>query len=267
MDDELDLISRKSDVPLYVQLMETLEDRIRSGGLRSGDMLPSEAALVEEFKVSRITVRQALSNMEQRGLVYRRRGRGTFVSAPQVSQQLNREASTIIEALRSRGIEPEVRILGLEQIEAPLRVSGRLGLEEDPIVTRLRRLYLHEDAPLALVDLFLPLAMSGVAEVLSQEDHLKETTYSVFEKEMHIAIKEAKHIIHSTPLEADVAAALNVPPDSTCLSMDRITFAENGSVLELMTFYYPTDSFQFEITLPRNEQHISYRISENWGKA
>jgi hypothetical protein len=49
--------------------------------------------------------------------------------------------------------------------------------------------------------------------------------------------------------------------------MDRITFAENGSVLELMTFYYPTDSFQFEITLPRNEQQISYRISENWGKA
>ena len=228
MDDELDLISRKSDVPLYVQLMEMLEDRIRSGGLRSGDMVPSEAALVEEFKVSRITVRQALSNMEQRGLVYRRRGRGTFVSAPQVSQKLNREASTIIEALRSRGIEPEVRILGLEQIEAALGVSTMLGLLEDPIVTRLRRVYLHEDAPLALVDLFLPLAMSGVAEVLSQEDHLKETTYSVFEKEMHIAIKEAKHINHSTPMEADVAEALNDPPDSTCLSKDRITNPENG---------------------------------------
>ncbi len=267
MDDQLDLISRKSDVPLYVQIMETLEDRIRSGGLRSGDLVPSEAALVEEFKVSRITVRQALSNMEQRGLVYRRRGRGTFVSSPQVRQELDHEARTIVEALRSRGIEPEVRILGLERIEAPLRVSKMLQLQEDPIVTRLRRLYLHEDAPLALVDLFLPLAMSGVAEVLSQDDHLKETTYSVFEKKMRITIKEAKHIIRSTPLEADIAAALHVPPDSTCLSMDRITFSENGSVLELMTFYYPTDSFQFEITLPRNEQQISYRVSESWGKS
>ena len=267
MDPELNIISRESDVPLYVQLMEALERRIESGDLRHGDMLPSEAALIEEFKVSRITVRQALSNMEQRGLVYRRRGRGTFVSAPQVSQQLNHEAKTILEALRDRGIEPQVRVLGLEQIEAPLRVAEMLGVKDDTLVTRLRRVYMHEDAPLALVDLFLPLAMSGVAEVLNREDHLKETSYSVFEKEMHISIKEAKHIIHSTALEADAAKALNVPSDSTCLTMDRITYADNGSVLELMRFYYPTDSFQFEITLPRHEQNISYRISENWRKA
>jgi DNA-binding GntR family transcriptional regulator len=264
MNEHLEVISRGSDVPLYVQLMETLERRIQSGELRPGDMIPSESALIEEFKVSRITVRQALANMEQRGLVYRRRGRGTFVSAPHVSQKLNREARTIVEALRERGIEPEVRIVGMEQLSAPIRVAELLGLKDQTVVTRLRRVYLHENAPLALVDLYLPLAMSGVAEVLCREDHRKETTYSVFENEMHIKIKEARHIIHSTALEADAAEALNLPPDSTCLTMDRITYAENDRVLELMRFFYPSDSFEFEITLPRHEQQISHRVSENW---
>lgn len=263
MNDELAGIDHESGEPLYMQLLKVLEQRVHSGKVQHGEMLPSEAALMEQYKVSRITVRQALANMEQHGLIYRRRGKGTFVRAPQVNQTLNREAKTIVEALRERGIEPEVRIIGMQQIPAPLRVAEILGTQEE-LVTHLRRVYLKEDVPLALVDLFLPLALGGVAQVLCQEDHRKETSYSVFEREMHIKIREAKHIIHSTALEPDAAAALNMAPGATCLTMDRITYSENGNVLELMTFYYPTDAFQFEITLPRHEEQIGFRISESW---
>lgn len=254
-------ISRDSDQPLYKQLAEVLESRATSGDFVIGEMLPSEAKLVEEFDVSRITVRQALANMEKRGLIVRRRGKGTFLSAPPVKQQLNREAKTIIEALREKGIEPEVTILGLEQIEPDEYVKDALGGGAGPI-TRLRRVFTHKGAPIALAYLYLPLAMSGVAQVLMRDDHSKETTYSVFENEINISIKEAKHIIRSIELDVEAAEALNMDAGEACLTMDRITYSEAGNVLELMSFYYPTNTFQFEITLPRHDPGIAVKMSE-----
>jgi GntR family transcriptional regulator len=215
---------------------------------------------MEQYGLSRITVRQALANLEQRGLIYRRRGKGTFLRGPQVSQKLTRKARTIVEALRDRGIEPEVRIIGLQKIRAPEHVATILGTGDEPVM-RLRRVYLHEGAPIALVDLFLPLALSGVAEVLCRDDYKYETSYSVFENEMHIRIKEAKHIIRTSALQPEVAEALDMPESSTCLTMDRITYSESENVLEMMTFYYAEDSFHFEITLPRHDENLSYIVT------
>ncbi len=258
---ESKLLSRESDQPLYRQVADDLVGRIDDGRLSSGEMLPSEASLMSEFGVSRVTVRQALAELEKDGQVVRKQGKGTFVGATQVNQPLNRQAKTIIEALTERGIEPEVEMLGLDQLVPPERVRDTL-CNGDERVTHLRRCYKHNGAPIALVDLYLPLALSGVAHVLAQEDHLNETTYSVFENEMHIAIKEAKHIIRSEELDADAAAILNMKPGEPSLAMDRITFSKENNVLEIMTFYYPTDTFQFEITLPRQERGLAVKLAE-----
>ena len=163
--------------------------------------------------------------------------------------------------MREKGIEPEVEILGIDQIDPPEWVREVFDNSDAP-VTRLRRCYKHNGAPIALVYLYLPLAMSGVAHFLTQDDNLKETTYTVFEDEMNIGIKEAKHVIRSVELDAEAAKVLNMKPGEPCLTMNRITYSDQGALLELMTFYYPTDSFQFEITLPRHEKGIALKMSE-----
>lgn len=261
MNEESRRVSRNSHQPLYIQVVEALEQRVKSGASKLSEMLPSETNLMKEFGVSRITVRHALAHLEKRGLIVRRQGKGTFLKAPHLKQQLNWQAKTIVEALREKGIEPEVTILGLEQIDPPERVCEVLETGGSP-VTRLRRVYRHDGVPIALVYLYLPLAMSGVAHVLARDDHLKETTYSVFENELHITIKEAKHIIRTMELDAEAAKALDMKPGEPCLTMDRITYSSQGTVLEVMTFYYPTDRFQFEITLPRHEKGIALKMSE-----
>ncbi|WP_281404987.1 GntR family transcriptional regulator [Nitratireductor sp. XY-223] len=254
--------SRNSSVPLHAQLTEILMSRIESGELGEGKF-PSENALVREYDVSRVTVRQALSNLEERGLVYRRQGLGTFVKGPQISQQLNRGARTIVEAMRAHGLEPEVQVLGLEQVDAPAFVADALGTGPQP-VTLLRRVYLHEGMPIALVELYLPLAMTGVGEVLPRRDHLTETTYSVFENEMNIRIKEARHVIHAAVLDQPTADILEMEDGSTCLVLDRTTYSDSGNVLELIRYYYSTDRFQFEITLPRDAEDLAIRVSQRW---
>ncbi len=258
---ESKILSRDSDLPLYRQVAKELQSRMESRRLNPGEMLPSESDLVNEFGVSRVTVRQALAELEKHGQIVRRQGKGTFVGATHVNQQLNQQAKTIVEALREKGIEPEVEVLGIDQVVPPQRVSEVFGNSGEK-VTRLRRCYKHNGAPIALVYLYLPLAMSGVAHILAQDDHLKETTYSVFENEMHIAIKEAKHIIRSVELDVDAAETLNMKPGEPSLAMDRITFSKEDKVLEMMTFYYPTDTFQFEITLPRQERGLAVKLAE-----
>ena len=74
-------IDRGSPLPFYFQLAEALEGEIRNGRLKSGARLPSEPALCERYGISRTTVRQALARLEQRGLIARRKGQGTFVES------------------------------------------------------------------------------------------------------------------------------------------------------------------------------------------
>ncbi len=254
------ILSRTSDQPLYWQIASALETRIAQGEFGGSEMLPSEILLAEEYGVSRITVRQAMEQLSRQGLIVRRRGKGTFVKAPVVKQQLNNKAKTLVEALREKGIDPDVNVLGLEQIDPPERVREALATGDEPVM-RLRRRYENAKVPLALVYLYLPLAMAGVAHVLTREDHLKETTYSVFENEMELQIKEARHIIRTVELDEQAAADLEMSVGEPCLTMDRITYSTNNTVLEMMTFYYPTDSFRFEITLPRSDSGVSLNIA------
>jgi GntR family transcriptional regulator len=143
-----------------------------------------------------------------------------------------------------------VTILGLEQLKLPPPVNEILGTGDLEAVV-LRRLYSHDRIPIALVTLYLPLPMSGVAYILAKPENSHETTYSIFEQQMGLAIKEARHVVKTVQLEKAEAKHLNMKPGSICLAMDRITYSPQGSVMELMSYIYPPDRMQFEITLPR----------------
>ncbi|MGD9924034.1 MAG: GntR family transcriptional regulator [Pseudorhodoplanes sp.] len=250
--------TRASGSPLYLQIVERLREKISSGLHDPGSLLPSEAALTKEFGVSRVTIRQALSELEQRGLIYRQQGRGTFVSEPHLRQQMNEEAQTIVEALRREGIDPEIKIIGLDRVKPDPQVAALLGTGDDEI-SNLTRLYLHNSVPIALATLNLPISMSGVAYILSQGKEPGQTTYSLFES-MGLVIKEARHVIKTVALDAVTAGHLHMKPGDICLATDRITYSNNGSVLELTKFIYPPGRMRFEITLPRSSSAKVVRI-------
>jgi GntR family transcriptional regulator len=124
--------SRDSGGPLYLQIVERLREKIGSGTYAPGTMLPSEATFTKDFGVSRVTLRQALAELENRGLIYRQQGRGTFVNAPHLRQQMSHEAQTLVEALRHEGIDPEIEVIGLDHIKPDPRPSWI------PAIKRLR---------------------------------------------------------------------------------------------------------------------------------
>src|SRR3954469_8427418 len=99
-----------SRLPLYVQVEETLTERIVSGELPAGCQLPSEDSLVSEFKVSRTTIRTTIQNLVRQGLVEIRRGKGTFVAEPRITQELT-ELTGFVEDMQILGHHASARVL------------------------------------------------------------------------------------------------------------------------------------------------------------
>jgi GntR family transcriptional regulator len=237
-------------VPLYKQIAITHAERVRNNELKAGDMMPSEMKLQEEFQVSRVTVRQAIAELARTGNVTARQGKGTFVTVPPIAQAFRGRTLTLIEAFRAAGVEPEVAIVSLERIAPPPSVAETLGTEKEMIV-RLCRSYSVDRSVVAATYLFLTLPMSGVAYILAEPENIHETSYAIIERRLGIAIGVAKHTIKAVLLDGLTAGTLGMQEGDVCLSMDRVTYSEEGRVLQLMQFFYPPGRMSFEITTSR----------------
>ena len=120
--------------PLYATIAGRVEARIRAGAWAPGDRLPPERDLCRDLSVSRATLRQALAELEQRGLVSRHQGRGTFVARPRVQAELAGFFS-YGEALRARGMQLTTLVRSTAVVEDGRAVAAELGsLPGDPVV-------------------------------------------------------------------------------------------------------------------------------------
>jgi GntR family transcriptional regulator len=245
---------------LYKQLLQNIEERVRRGELKAGDLVPSEAKLQEEFNMSRVTVRKALLELEQRGLVTRMHGKGTYISNTTVAQALGVEAHTIVETFQVAGVDLEVTVLALTHIEPPEAIASLFDVPDQQLVC-LSRVYSSEGEPIGVVHLYLPLALSGVAYILRDSKNPKETSYSVFEERLGLSIGMVKHEINAVPVCAASATALGLAEGHICLTMDRTTCSTQGAVIEFARFIYAPGCASFEIELPRHAPGTSMKIS------
>jgi GntR family transcriptional regulator len=155
------LVTTAAGVPLHRQLYLVLQDEIARGALTSGQALPTELALCEQFGVSRITVRRALADLAEAGLVDRRHGVGTFVNDVSAARSHD-PGRSYLDGLTQVGFESDVDVLEFEVRTMPPSISGRLGPGERGLyVQRLRRAR-RTGEPLMLSEVWLPESMHHV---------------------------------------------------------------------------------------------------------
>src|ERR1700745_3586280 len=118
-------MSAADDSLLYARVETVLPGEIPDGDLKVGDQLPTEDNLIARFGVSRITVRRAIQNLVSRGLVEIRRGKGTFVAAPKITQEL-KELSGFVEDMHALGRKPTARVVSKEVVTADATVASQL---------------------------------------------------------------------------------------------------------------------------------------------
>jgi len=215
--------------PLYSVVASQAEELITSGQWQEGDRLPPERQLCRDFGVSRATLRQALGELEERGLITRHQGRGTFVSRPRVQLPIIGVFS-IRDAMEAHGMKMATRVLTVEVIEASRQLAADLAcLPGDPLVF-IERLRLGDGEPMVLDTAHL---RAELFPGLEKVDFEHRSLYDVLEKDYGHTVAEAQETLEPVILTPRECELLGVPAHTTALLTRRITTDSTGVVVAL----------------------------------
>lgn len=238
-------------VPVYTQLAEQLKARICRGEFKPGARIPSEQELIAATGLSRVTVRAALNMLTRDGMLVRRQGVGTFVGHP-IDQELS-SVQTTPEVLLALGMMPHVKVLSFATVVPPADAQAALRLRPGERVVLMKRLYSSGRTPIALVHVYLPLALEQYAEALKDERAPTETTFTILENNLGVTIKEARHVMTACSADRAVARALRIKTGAPILKLDRLAIGVDGRPLEYDVCHYHSGRYTLSVTVPRRK--------------
>lgn len=236
-------INRDSPLPLYYQLKRLLLAKIESGELKPGDIFPTEQQIQEMHEVSRTTVRQALSELEEEGKITRHRGRGTFVAKPKVSHSPD-QYPDLADHMAMQGLVPGWRLLSAEWVFPSGETGKLLSVSEEQKVFRLERLRLENDEPIGYHIAHVTPQYAGSIEEhgFTEGGSLR---YLRGLPELETAI--ADRTIDALRASDHVAKLLDISPGDPLLRVQRIIRTPEGSPIEAFAGVYRGDRFQYHI--------------------
>jgi GntR family transcriptional regulator len=238
-------LNRRHPLPLYLQLEESLRADILARRLRPHQQLPSERDMCTHYRVSRMTVRQALIDLARDGLIYSRVGKGTFVSEPKIDQQL-RTLTGFSQDMQSRGSKPTSLVLEAKSEQAADGVCQSLHLPPAAPVILLTRVRLADNLPLAVETVHLP---QSLCPNLLQHDFARESLYAVLEHDYGYRLTRAEQTIEAGAAGPREVALLQVQPRAPVLIMERLTFTDQNIPIEHVHSIYRGDRYKFSSVL------------------
>ncbi|WP_075794295.1 GntR family transcriptional regulator [Massilia putida] len=243
----------QSAIPLYSQVRERLRERIADGTYAPQARLPSESEIGALLKVSRITVRQALGDLQKEGVIVKVPGKGTFVATSRPSQELAR-LEGFGEAMSRKGHRIVNRVVKHAQVKAPPAVAERLRIAPGAPVTEIQRVRWLDREPVSFEITYLPPA---IGERLRGENLAGRDIFLILEADYGIALGYADIQIgaanaYSTPADIGLAKALRVEPGAALLRIERLTWTADGVPLDFEYLYVRGEAFQYALRLPRH---------------
>jgi DNA-binding GntR family transcriptional regulator len=227
---------------LWVRLAAGLEGAIGSGALAPGARLENEVALSERLGVSRPTVRRAIQELVDKGLLVRRRGIGTQVVHGSVARQI--ELTSLYDDLATAGKVPGTRLIELATTPAAPLVASQLGIEPEAEVLRVRRVRLADDVPLAVLENYLPSTYGDIDEERLSGGGLYHEL-----RARGVVLRVARQRIGARKATNEEARLLDLPRGAPVLTMDRTAYDADGAAVEYGHHCYRPDLYSFEMTL------------------
>jgi GntR family transcriptional regulator len=238
-----------SQQPLYAQIKDLLRSRILSGAYAPLSQMPSEHDLCVMFDVSRITVRQALGDLQKEGVLFKLHGKGTFVSKPKAFQNVT-SLQGFSEAMSSMGYEILNQLRSFQVVQADRHIAGRLGLAQGTEVAEIHRVRLLNRAPVSLEITWVPATLG---KRLAQADLETRDIFLILENDCGISLGHADVSIDSMLADKDIASALRVDEGSPILRIERLTHDEAGRPIDYEYLYFRGDTFQYRLRIDREK--------------
>jgi GntR family transcriptional regulator len=244
-----------SAAPLYARIKEVLRARILDGTYAPHSQMPSEHELCAMFEVSRITVRQALGDLQKEGLLFRIHGKGTFVSRPKAFQNVT-SLQGFAEAMSSMGYEIVNRLQRFRVIKADRHVAGRLNLPEGARVVEIHRVRLLNRAPVSLEVTYVPEALE---KRLANADLVTRDIFLILENDCGLSLGHADVSIDAILADDEIGAALQVEEGSPVLRIERLTHCADGTSIDYEYLYFRGDAFQYRLRIDREKKRRNAR--------
>ena len=239
------VLDNRSPVPLYHQLKNYLENLIATGDLNPGDRIPSESELGEKFQVSRTTVRQALGDLVNQGVLTRIQGKGTFIAQKRIQQQLG-HLTSFTQDMQSRLSKPRSEVLRFEVVSSNIMVANALQIQTGDPVILLKRIRYADDQPLAVEVSYLPYREYGP---LLEENFAEASLYETLKKRFNILAVRALQQIEAVSCPNDEARLLKIRRGAPILHINRTTFSQDDRPFETVESYYRSDCYVFHVEI------------------
>jgi len=236
-------LDRSSPVPLYFQVSRQIEAAIEAGELAPGDRLENEISLADRWGLSRPTMRRAIQELVDKGLLVRRRGIGTQVVHGRVKRPM--DLTSLFDDLTRSDQRPSTRVLDRDLVAAPSAVAERLGVPAGTQVLHLERLRCARDEPLAVMRNWLPADLESVLTVEALESH---GLYELM-RGTGVHLRIATQRIGARGASTPEARLLAVRKGAPLLTMERVTYDGSGRAVEFGSHVYNAETYSIEMTV------------------
>ncbi|MFC1535472.1 GntR family transcriptional regulator [Thermodesulfobacteriota bacterium] len=247
-------MEQNKGIPIYHQIATVLKGKILQGQFEPGDTLPSENELAKTYKVSRVTVRQALDTLEKEKFIYRQRGRGTFVSDEAISlEPFHLNGSLEIEDIIPNGLKSTVKITNFSFTSVYKKVTDALGLPKGEKVLRIDKIRSVKDKPFSYAQIYTP---PEIGAKINRETAGHRRVMDVLEEDLKMDLAEATAIQRLGAIVADsyIAPLLNVSVGDPLLYTERTIYDSKGKPIGHVLLHYRADRYAYKVHLSRRKK-------------
>lgn len=239
--------------PYYIQLMNTILDKISEGEYPNGGKLPSERELSETYNISRMTARNAMTEVVNKGYAVRKKGKGTFVVYPNIQRDFTK-LSGFSEMLKDKNIEPSNKVISVNIIDTNRQIAKLLNVLIGIKVYEIVRVRYGNNVPLALEYSYL---REELFPGLLSYDFENNSLYNIIENDYKFKPKFSKQWIKITLLRDDESELLEVKKSTPAFLLESILFDENDQAVEATKSLNLGDRSVFYTELwPENKKQI-----------
>ena len=254
------MLTREKGVPLYYQLDTILRKKILSGEIAAGASFPTEDLLVQQYNISRITVRQALSSLEKDRLIIRKQGKGTFVAEKIERAELPKLAGTgndlvDISSHDSMRMRIMTRVVGFTRLLANKTITDYLGIPEGTEIIRIERVRLANEKPLYHLLNYLPLDIGGKLNAKALKN---KTLTRIMETDLKIPIKKAIQTIEADIVDSYIGPILDAREGDPCLILRRVVYEKDDKAIEYLVATFRADRYMYTNMLLRHKKGKGY---------
>ena len=237
------------NVPRYRTVYDGLRQRIMSGAFPVGEKLPTEDELCQKFGVSRHTIRVALRELKEEGLIRSQQGTGSIVLRQSQPTLYTSSVSSLEELLQyATEIRYEVAKSGMIVVDG--RLSNRLGCPVGQRMLRLQgiRTKTSKDEAVCWTEVFVHADYAGVGLMVG---HRSGSIFSFIEEMYGVRMGEVQQVMRVVPMPKEISADLGCEPGDMAVEIRRSYHLESGELVEVAFTLHPADRFRYELTLRR----------------